>query len=247
MKIALCLSGQPRNAIATSNRIKHTILDDNDVDVFLHSWYDSNDLNFHKRCPGHWNKVADSDIDKQLIDIYKPKAYIFEKPKYWENHKMKVSIENIKKCYDYGLNDPEGIHKFEKYIVNTCHSQWYSNSRVNFLKEEYSINNNIKYDSVIKLRYDVSPSIKLKFNNVLMDDNMIYYQNTNQPLNMVNDWFAMGSNKVMNIWSNLYFFIEQLYSQVVSEETIWCSELLLRNHLKNNLIKTQAIDFGVSF
>ena len=48
MKIALCLSGQPRNAIATSNRIKHTILDNNDVDVFLHSWYDSNDLNFHK-------------------------------------------------------------------------------------------------------------------------------------------------------------------------------------------------------
>jgi hypothetical protein len=247
MKIALCLSGQPRNAIQTSNRIKTSIIDNNDVDVFLHAWYDPTDLSFHKRCPGHWNKAADIDIDKQLVDIYKPKAYIFEKPKYWENNKIKVSVENIKRCFDYGLQDPEGINKFEKYIVNICHSQWYSNSRVNFLKEEYSINNNIKYDCVIKLRYDVSPSIKLQLNNKLLGENILYYQNLNQPLNMVSDWFAMGSNSVMNVWSSMYFYIEPLYYQVIQEENIWCNELLVRNHLKNNKIKTEAIDLGVSF
>jgi len=247
MKIALCLSGQPRNAIQTSNRIKTSIIDNNDVDVFLHAWYDPTDLSFHKRCPGHWNKAADIDIDKQLVDIYKPKAYIFEKPKYWENNKIKVSVENIKRCFDYGLQDPEGINKFEKYIVNICHSQWYSNSRVNFLKEEYSINNNIKYDCVIKLRYDVSPSIKLQLNNKLLGENILYYQNLNQPLNMVSDWLAMGSNSVMNVWSSMYFYIEPLYYQVIQEENIWCNELLVRNHLKNNKIKTEAIDLGVSF
>lgn len=247
MKIALCLSGQPRNAISTSYRIKETIINDNDVDVFLHAWFDPNDLNFHKRCPGHWHRTAESDIDKKLLEIYQPKSYIFEKPKYWENKKIKVSVENIKECYDYGLKDPGGLDQFEKHIVNNCHSHWYSNTRVNFLKEEYSINNNIKYDLVIKLRYDVSPSIKLKFNIEHIDENILYYENLNQPRNMISDWFAMGSNKVMNVYNSLYYFIEPLYNKVLEEEGIWCNELLLRNHLKNNLIKSQSVNFGVVF
>ena len=60
----------------------------------MHSWHDPNDTSFHKRCPGHWDRSADWDIDKKLIEIYKPKSYIFEKPKYWENSNMKISIEN---------------------------------------------------------------------------------------------------------------------------------------------------------
>lgn len=247
MKIALCLSGQPRNAVLTSNRIKKTILDNNDVDVFLHSWHDPNDTSFHKRCPGHWDRSADWDIDKKLIEIYKPKSYIFEKPKYWENSNMKISIENIKRCFDYGLKDPDGIEKFEKYIVNICHSQWYSNLKVNFLKEEYSISNNIKYDCVIKLRYDVAPSSKIDFNNLKINENTFYYQNSNQPLNMVNDWFAMGSEKTMNKWACLYFFIEQLHYQSITNDNIWCNELLLKYFLKNNKINTEYLDWGILF
>jgi hypothetical protein len=247
MKIALCLSGQPRNAIETSFRIKKSIIENNNVDVFLHAWYDPNNLNFDKRCPGHWHRFVESDIDKKLLDIYQPKVYKFEKPKHWANSKIKVSENNIKRFFDYGLKDPDGLETFEKYIVNICHSQWYSNLRVNFLKEEYAIENKISYDLVIKLRYDVSPNIKINFNNGQFNDSVLYYQQLNQPLNMVSDWFAMGSNKVMNIWSSLYYFIEPLYNQVTSEEGAWCNELLLRNHLKNNNVNVQAVDFNITF
>lgn len=247
MKIALCLSGQPRNAINTFYRIKNTILDFNDVDVFLHSWYDVNDLSFHKRCPGHWNSNAESNIDQLLIQMYSPKAFLFQKPKQWENENMKVTEDNIKKCFDYGLKDPNGIEYFGRYIVNASHSQWYSNMVVNYLREQYSIDNKIKYDFIIKLRYDVAPNIKINFNNFDISNDVLYYQELNQPLNMISDWFAMGSQKVMNVWFNLYHFIEPLYEQVTKEDSIWCNELLLRNHLKNNKIKTQPIDLGVSF
>lgn len=247
MKIALCLSGQPRNAIATSNRIKQNILNNNDVDVFMHAWYDPTDLNFYKRCPGHWGRSAENDIDKRLIEIYNPKSYIFEKPKQWSNDSMKVSVENIKQCFDYGLKDPDGIEKFEKYIVNISHSQWYSNLKVISLKEDYSVQNNVQYDFVVKLRYDVSPSIEINFNNKLIQKNILYYQNLNHPRNMISDWFAMGSNNVMNIWGSLYFYIETLYFQVMKEENIWCNELLLRNHLRNNLVSTESVDYGVTF
>lgn len=247
MKIALCLSGQPRNAIQTSSRIKKFIIENNNVDVFMHAWYDPSNLSFEKRCPGHWNRSAEIDIDKKLIDLYKPKACVFEKQKHWSNPNIRVTEENIKRFFDYGLKDPNGIETFGNYIVDICHSQWYSNTRVNFLKEQYALENNILYDCVIKLRYDVSPNIKINFNNRHFDNSMLYYQQLNQPLNMVSDWFAMGSNKVMNVWSSLYYFIEPLCSQVISEENAWCNELLLRNHLKNNNIQTQPIDFNITF
>lgn len=247
MKVALCLSGQPRNAIQISERIKETIINDNDVDVFLHAWHDPDNLNFDKRCPGHWNRQAELDITEKLLEVYKPKSFLFENPKHWSNPNMKVSEENIQRCFDYGLNDPNGVEYFGKYIVDICHSQWYSNLRSNLLKEEYSINHNVQYDCVIKLRYDVSPTSKLDLVNGDFDENILYYQHLNQPLNMISDWFALGSNKVMNIWSSMYYYIEPLYHQVISEENIWCNELLLRNHLKNNKVQTQSVDLGVQF
>ena len=247
MKIALCLSGQPRNAIQTSQRVKETIINGNDVDVFLHCWYDSTNLDFGKRTPGHWGRSSEIDIDKKLLDVYNPKGFCFEKPKHWENSNIKVTEENIRRCFDYGLNDPNGIEFFEKYTVDRCHSQCYSKMMVNFLRENYSIENNIKYDVVITMRYDVSPSIKLDFSNFEFDSNILYHQNLNQPLDMISDWFGMGSPKIMNVWSTLYYHFEPVYHQVMSKENIWCVELLLRDHLKNNKIKTKSIDLGVSF
>jgi hypothetical protein len=57
----------------------------------------------------------------------------------------------------------------------------------------------------------------------------------------------MGSEKVMDIWGDTYNHIESIYDQLVVEENIFCNELLLRNQLKNNNIKTNPIDLGVSF
>jgi hypothetical protein len=57
----------------------------------------------------------------------------------------------------------------------------------------------------------------------------------------------MGSEKVMNIWGDTYNHIESIYDQLIVEENIFCNELLLRNQLRNNNIKTNPIDLGVSF
>ena len=83
--------------------------------------------------------------------------------------------------------------------------------------------------------------------NFEFDSNVLYHQNLNQPLDMISDWFGMGSPKIMNVWSTLYYHFEPVYEQVMSQENIWCVELLLRDHLKNNKIKTKSIDLGVSF
>ena len=44
MKVALCLSGQPRVVEVGYQKLKATILDNNDVYVFIHTWCDPDNL-----------------------------------------------------------------------------------------------------------------------------------------------------------------------------------------------------------
>ncbi len=56
LKIALCLSGQPRNVQKGFERINNLILSGRDVDVFCHHW------------------TSNKNCDK-VIDLYKPKKF----------------------------------------------------------------------------------------------------------------------------------------------------------------------------
>ena len=40
MKVALCLSGQPRAVEVGYQKLYNTVLKYNDVDVFIHTWFD---------------------------------------------------------------------------------------------------------------------------------------------------------------------------------------------------------------
>ena len=97
------------------------------------------------------------------------------------------------------------------------------------------------------MRFDVSPNTQLDFSSFDYKSDTLYYQDLKQPCDMISDWFAMGSNHVMNIWSNTYFYIESLYWQLRNANDRWCNEMMARNHLRNNLIKTQAIDLQIRF
>ena len=60
MKIALCLSGQPRVVDQGFHKIRQSILDKNDVDVFIHTWFDSENLSTNSVIPGRENHTLDS-------------------------------------------------------------------------------------------------------------------------------------------------------------------------------------------
>ena len=52
MKIALCLSGQPRVVEVGFQKLNETILQHNDVDVFIHTWFDPENLSTQSVIPG---------------------------------------------------------------------------------------------------------------------------------------------------------------------------------------------------
>ena len=51
MKIALCFSGQPRDIDINYNVYRENILNKNDVDVFVHTWWDSENLSHNSIIP----------------------------------------------------------------------------------------------------------------------------------------------------------------------------------------------------
>ena len=60
MKIAVCISGQPRAYDKGYEYLKKNLLDHYDVDIFIHTWK---------------NKVYGT---KKVIDLYKPVDYLVE-------------------------------------------------------------------------------------------------------------------------------------------------------------------------
>lgn len=66
MKIALCLSGQPRSFRIAYNYLLKNLLDFYQVDIFIHSW--------------------NSEFDEEVKQTYKPIVYKFEKQKFTKEH-----------------------------------------------------------------------------------------------------------------------------------------------------------------
>ena len=81
MKIALCLSGQPRVVEVGYNKLYNTILKDNDVDVFIHTWFDPENLSTQSAIPGREGHTLASNAIDKLVHLYQPKKIIVDKPK----------------------------------------------------------------------------------------------------------------------------------------------------------------------
>jgi hypothetical protein len=245
MKVALCLSGQPRNVEIGFNKLKNTILDTNDVDVFVHTWYDPENLSTRSIIPGRENNIVSPDADKKILDLYQPKAYKIEKPKKWKDRSLEFTDRCFDECWSWGKEC--GVDLAKDYLVDAVHSMWYSIMISNQLREEYSLDNGVKYDLVIRNRFDYGPHVRLYFGELEVPDNVIFYQELNQPKGMVSDWFNMGSSNAMNIFSSIYYNIGQLHKQSIERDGIWCNELLTKHQIINNSLESQPIDFRVHY
>ncbi len=214
MRVALLLCGQPRKALETCEIIKKLIIDPNKADVFMHMWYDDNDLYMEKVEKDRGVCNLERGIDKKLIDFYKPKGVIVEKQKFKKFNNYDCDYYKIPKKYTNNLlkcgnNKKLSIEEMKLRIIRYPHlSQLYSIFKCNLIKEEYSLENNILYDCVIKLRYDSFPKTELICEKY--DMNYIYYEDIGQPDNIISDWFNMGSNTIMNIYSSIFLNFKYL-------------------------------------
>jgi hypothetical protein len=214
MKVAVLISGQPIAAIKNSQHIINTIIAPNNADVFMHMWYDKENLYAANKCDVRRECALEPNLDEKLLDIYKPKSYCVEKQKFtnFNNYDGSYYAMPEMQLNNY-CNFPGNAHltreEVKNRVITFSHlSQFYSIHKCNMLKEEYSIDNNVLYDCVIRIRYDTKLGFILNCNNVPMD--RLYYINIGQKDNMISDWFNMGSNMIMNIFSSAFLNLKYL-------------------------------------
>jgi len=227
-KTALCLYGQPREVYRIWPRINSNLVVPNNCDVFFHTWYNPMDLSMKKLCPGHENRRFHDNLNINLPKITNPKKYIIEQQKTFpEKPNWKITDKTFEACWPWA-----SVYNKETFIKdrNFAHqSMWYSIAKSISLKEEYSIENNIKYDCVILSRFDVYPR---HLNIGEYDMSILHSHGDPKPRGEVSDWFMFSSNSNMNIVSSLYNCLDFYMNNLLSQDKITVNEAFLREHLE---------------
>lgn len=200
MKVALCISGQPRYLDDGYSTIKKVFDRFGDLDVFVHTWWDESyknkpiefapNLTYGRSC--FW----ESDTLEKINKLYSPKTLSYEPSKTFE------TFPDI----PYGKSNP-----------NSIHSGWYSVYKCNELKKQYEIENNFEYDLVIRCRFDIN---LINFNVDLIDPNIVYVcgeLNRTNKLGLPNDLFAISSSKNIDLYSSIYTRLSEFRYKIVGD------------------------------
>jgi hypothetical protein len=162
MKIAICMSGQPRTwkkcyptLVKLIQRLKQTY-NTNQVDIFCHGW-DFNTLphaivaaagQVTKELVDHYLDIQGIPISEQekteFVETYKPVAYLFEN--------QAISKKKILDVYTKGkfhANEHGGS------AIEWAGSQFYGIMRAASLKKKHELDNGFRYDVCIRMRYDL--------------------------------------------------------------------------------------------
>jgi len=127
--------GNPIDFVSCAKTIKHNIITPNSADVFIHSW--------------------SIDQKDNLVDIYKPKKYLFEP----------------QEMFGYSLNEEERVHPNIGQAFRAT-SHYISVKRGLDLVYQYEIEHNFKYDWLLIIRFDYIILTQLHLNN--LDPNNMY-------------------------------------------------------------------------
>lgn len=143
LKAAFCFSGQLRTwreCYPTWQRLFEYF--DTPPDIFCHVW----DFNTPPHSLSQNQKVEQVSYDEinEYIGLLKPKSYLVEDYTQAENINLQVhlTIKDLYKCYS---------QKSPYWLA----SQYYGMDRAATLKEEYEVENSIRYDVVFRMRNDL--------------------------------------------------------------------------------------------
>ncbi len=191
MKIALCLHGlfnsttdSSSNGIDGFEYIKENILNKGDIDVYIHSW--------------------EANREKEILNLYNPKSYIFEKQKDFLNIINERGLDSL-------TQTPRPI----KNVI----SHLYSVAEVINL----AFNNEFNYDIIIKSRFDLGrinrntsgpnkhnpfPVQCINFKTDIENDKL-YMANWNYFNSGPADMWFYGSPDIMGEFKNLFTFLKK--------------------------------------
>ena len=215
-KIALCLSGQLRSIkLGYEKSILPFILDGNEVDVFIHTWVVEDEQNGKPYVIGDGSCMSEQSSKNYILDVmdmYKPIKCLVEKQiPFQKNEYDQIALPGNK----------------SRNIFSMFYSIWCSNE----LKKEYEIQNNFKYDIVIRCRFDIKLNEKINFE---VDTSKIHipyncFDNTNGYVDSV----GYSNSQNMDVYCGVFYNIDNI---IQTTKMPFCGEYILKKHLDYNNI-----------
>ena len=159
--------------------------------MFAHSWH--------------------SDENGKIIRIYNTVKYIFEKPKFGDEHDKK---------YHY-------TDDVNTWPPRNALSAYYSIYTANQLKCQYENEMGFKYDWVIRSRYDYALNTIIPFNK--LNNKRLYAPDrffNGQKTQLMCDQFAFSNSEFMDKYSETYLHIDEFYSNgtwMIGEHLLGCN------------------------
>ena len=208
LKIALCLSGEPRSSMYCFSYIYEALLQKNslyDVDVYIHSWKTFRALPLYN--PKNYQIDSTSEDLIYAKNISKLKK-LPENLQLTHESRYTLPIKNTILMY-YGIQKSFELTKNEKY-------DFYIRCRL-----DIQFNNQFKLIDILHQLYNTKSDIWVKDEYIPSS------------YKVINDQFAVCNYKAMEVYSNAYSCFDDLIKQTQN----FYPEGLLYEHLKNNNIK----------
>jgi hypothetical protein len=231
LKVAVVLSGTqkfPERSVETINFFDSIY----NVKTFCHCWENTKQLNEYNSASVYY-EYKDNPAEPHFAK-YKNIIYKIEKLddyiKYFDDLWLKVT--NRHSC------------KNSSYF-----SMYYSMKQADILRREYEIQNNIKFDCVVRMRFDSIIYKKFKFTsfnlnniNIPIDYQYAFEKpEANKPRG-INDQFAFGRSEHMK----QYFDCFDNIIQICNSGTYFCPHAILGQHLLNSKIPVDRPNITVN-
>jgi hypothetical protein len=214
MRIALCLSGQPRGLPTNLPYLLEGLIKPSGItDIFIHSWFDESLIGkpFSSAQPHQTGNLGTWLPDTvELLEYLRPKKLLVEKPKEFEHLSH---LENLPSA-----------------IQTQLASMFYSIYMANKLKSDYENENGFKYDLVIRTRPDclyykqhnITDHLADDWKNVLHVPHMYQYEREYKYYPVVgggeyqalSDTFAYGSSEIIDKFCSVYPNFEEIYNKI---------------------------------
>ena len=215
MKIAICISGQPRNVEQGFEYIRPNLIEGNDVDVFVHTWWNPEVVGTsYMRVGREVSAPVESDVITKIGQLYNPVSMLVQ-------HQIMFDEKNYAE------------RAYPSVIPFASLSHKYSLMRVHELRRECGRT----YDVVVRIRFDLALQTKILFKEY--DLNTVHIPNGWPHPVGTDDAFAFGNPANMDVFSNLFNCMEDLYERGIA----FCDELLLNQHLIDHDIPVKKHDF----
>jgi len=224
MKVALCISGHLRCGLDLFPNIKKSLLDVYNPDIYIYLWEECEKLDPESNVFIQTKDKIKEDTISKIVDSFRPKEIIIANNTKFISSlpKFNLSEHNINFINKKKQNCPS------VYSLKGFFSQHYANWK----SMQLPIASGKNYDIIIRHRFDTYFTKKINANIFSLSLNNIVVPN-NLKFGGLNDRFALGPPKYMNIYSSLFF---NLYRFCVIDGVRYHPESLLKLLIEKNKI-----------